>query len=259
MLVVYTMNLEPLYEQNCFEKLLDTVKKERRTKVLRYKNKKDQARSLGAGLLLKAGLEDCGIRYDTFEIREGLHGKPQALSEDIQYNLSHSGDCAVCSIADAPVGVDIERLDRFDVGADRTRRQCELIAKRCFQEKELFAILAGGKLSGLEADKQGREKLLIQLGLALKNAASDEKECRRIKEQFAEIWTRKESFAKECGRGMSMDFCTIDTQEEACFYSFAERQDYMVSVCGNPKLFESADILVKKVEIVDGGTVCMMN
>ena len=29
MLVVYTMNLEPLYEQNCFEKLLDTVKKER--------------------------------------------------------------------------------------------------------------------------------------------------------------------------------------------------------------------------------------
>jgi 4'-phosphopantetheinyl transferase len=41
----------------------------------------------------------------------GPHGKPQLpASTGLHFSLSHSGDVALCAVADAPVGVDVEAI-----------------------------------------------------------------------------------------------------------------------------------------------------
>ena len=53
-------------------------------------------------------------------IRKGYGGKPYLAKEpDIHFNLSHSGEWAVCAISSSPVGVDIQHCDegRRDVAS----------------------------------------------------------------------------------------------------------------------------------------------
>ncbi len=51
---------------------------------------------------------------------KGSNGKPYLLGRpDFHFNLSHSGVWAVCAVADAPVGVDIQQLRPVTVKIER--------------------------------------------------------------------------------------------------------------------------------------------
>ncbi len=78
--------------------------------------KKHEVQSKGAGLLLEKVLALCfdGKSSDDFEKSVGKHGKP--LLKGVEYNLSHSGDLAVCAISDKPVGCDVEKVRRAPEG-----------------------------------------------------------------------------------------------------------------------------------------------
>lgn len=82
---------------------------ERQEQVMRYRFANDRRLCLGAGLLAadllrKSGATDLTLGY-------GPHGKPYLLNHPtIHFNLSHSGSLAVCVVADAPVGVDVETI-----------------------------------------------------------------------------------------------------------------------------------------------------
>lgn len=71
---------------------------------------------LCAGLALDACLKTVGLREKTVETAIDLHGKPYFPQyPEWHFSLSHSGDWAVCALADLPVGVDIEQWRLLDI------------------------------------------------------------------------------------------------------------------------------------------------
>lgn len=100
-------------------------------------------------------------------------------NESCFYSISHSGDYVTCVISDRKVGVDIENKFR-SVFSEGKKEQLERIAKKCltYQECTYFEIL----------DNHKKIELLLK------------------------YWTRKESYSKAIGKGLGMDFATIDTE-----------------------------------------------
>lgn len=59
----------------------------------------------------------------------GPNGKPSLLGENApHFNLAHSGELAVCAVADQPVGIDLEAI--------RPRKSASDLAKRWFHANE---------------------------------------------------------------------------------------------------------------------------
>lgn len=88
---------------------------ERRAKVLRYRFKKDQCLSLGAGLLCAHALQEAGV--DDLTLGFGTYNKPYLLHcPNIHFNLSHSGTMVLCAVASQEVGADVEKCHEYDSG-----------------------------------------------------------------------------------------------------------------------------------------------
>ncbi len=83
--------------------LLNTLSPSRRDRAAAIRHPQARARSVAAGLLLKALLGD-----KTAELTADSLGKPTVPG--VHFNLSHSGDWAVCALSDGPVGVDVEQI-----------------------------------------------------------------------------------------------------------------------------------------------------
>lgn len=81
-----------------------------------YKNEKSLLQSLAGKCLLLHGLEkrmNKRISEDDIMMEKLEHGKPYLVNHrDIEFNISHSGDFAICSISMHSTGVDIENTDR---------------------------------------------------------------------------------------------------------------------------------------------------
>jgi 4'-phosphopantetheinyl transferase len=129
----YILNLDTLYdEQIYYESFMKLpnhgIWKNRRENILRYKFKEDRIRSLGVGLLLlhilkKHGKENSKIKFNEF-------GKLYITDDEFQFNLSHSGNYAVCSFGLGSNGVDIEQYQKCDYD----------IAKSFFDQREYALI-----------------------------------------------------------------------------------------------------------------------
>lgn len=118
--------------------------------------------SRGALRLLLAAYT--GQRADQLEFRYGSQGKPSIDSEELQFNLSHSGGlCTAVFARDIRVGVDIEEKSRDASFLD--------LAERFFAPSERRAL------------------------------ASMPEE--RIRDAFYAVWTRKEAYIKALGEGVT--------------------------------------------------------
>ena len=103
--------------------------KYRQQKIDNYLDEKDKRLSLGAGLLLKYALKQCGIEGD-LSIETKHNNKPYIAGKDIYFNLSHSGDKVMCVISSSEVGCDIEKIRNINLD----------IAKRYFFGSEYDLI-----------------------------------------------------------------------------------------------------------------------
>lgn len=107
------------------------------------------------------------VRPDTITLTEGEHGRPALappLAGAMQFNWSHSGECALVALArEVTPGVDVELV--------RTRASALDIAERFFTARE------SAWLRGLPADRQ------------------------RL--AFLELWTAREAVLKATGRGIA--------------------------------------------------------
>ena len=101
---------------NCISDLQgkELLTPERRSRMERYLRKTDQARCLGAGLLLRYAFGEEGAA----QILPDDLGKPY-LPEGPFFNLSHSGDKVVLLVADRPSGVDIEQIAPWSAAVAR--------------------------------------------------------------------------------------------------------------------------------------------
>lgn len=101
------------------------VSRERQEKALRCRLAEDRKRSLGAALLLQAGLlQTIPDFLPPAELETGPGGKPllsgyhsregrwKPLAPSLECSLSHSGRYAACVLSDAPVGIDLESVCR---------------------------------------------------------------------------------------------------------------------------------------------------
>lgn len=160
---VYITSIEPLDDQRLFNSLYDRMPEYRQHKIDRLVMPKDKQRSLAAGLLFEYALKEAGITKP--EISEGENGKP-FLKEYPQFffNISHSGDFALCVVANSEVGCDVETITG-DANLD--------IAKRFFTNEEYEMIVS-------KPDDESKREL------------------------FFRLWTLKETFIKLTGVGMSM-------------------------------------------------------
>ena len=96
MLKLYYANIGLLNDEQVFQSVLEKVNVQRREKVLRCKQKKDQIRSLLAGYLLRIALEKEGMDYEKTSISILENGKPVISGNlDLHFSLSHAGDYAV--------------------------------------------------------------------------------------------------------------------------------------------------------------------
>ncbi len=128
MINTYYADIRCLENETLFREKVKQLSPYRQQKIAILRNDRDRNRSLGAGLLLDHGLAVYGLQERSVEYDIGQWGKPALkYHPEICFSLSHSGDYAICTIGDRPVGNDIEHV-----------REGRLkVANRFFAEEEL--------------------------------------------------------------------------------------------------------------------------
>ena len=130
---------------------------ERMAKIDRLKPGKSKLASIGAELALIQAVKD-NISGAEIPLRCGYMpgGKPYLLEyPDFFYNISHSGDYAVCAAADSPIGVDIQKLRKPDMRIAERRFTEDEYNYICKDEDRNFFRIWTRKESILKADGAG--------------------------------------------------------------------------------------------------------
>ncbi|MBQ8497363.1 MAG: 4'-phosphopantetheinyl transferase superfamily protein [Clostridia bacterium] len=129
----YYLNFVSLRTEEAIETYIHEVTPERKARIETTKRLETKASLLGAGLLLKAVLKkEYGLSDFSLETNE--FGKPFIKDRaDIHFNLSHSGDVAVCTVSDTDCGADIE--------STTAPHETMAVANRFFSRNEYAAMM----------------------------------------------------------------------------------------------------------------------
>lgn len=160
---VYFADVSALNDNEIYRAIYEKTSAERRKTADRYAHRKNKNLSIGASMLLNAGLENYGLHESNMIYRFGANGKPYFENAPfIQFSISHSDDKVMVCFSECEAGCDIERIRDIDFG----------IAKRFFCPSEYEAILA-------ETEEAKRN------------------------DTFFRFWTLKESYLKMTGKGFA--------------------------------------------------------
>lgn len=198
-----------LEDKEIFEKWYHRMPQYRKNKIDKYKPLRSKRLSLGAGILLYKGLEMLGagdaVIFDDDNQKPHVQG-----ATDLEFNLSHSGNLAVCAFSDTGVGIDVQETERFS----------ENLMNHIYKAEEI-------KYIKLRSKNQLEEELLC-----------------------TKMWTMKESIMKYYGKGLSMDprRIFIDMEHgsrvyyegealEGIFFTEFELSGYYVTVCSGYENF----------------------
>lgn len=115
---VYAMNIKRI---RGIQQFLGYVSDTKHLHIQSFRDRRDAKGTLFAELMVRAlACERLGIRNSQVEFIRGSYGKPALASgEGFEFNLSHSGDWVVCVIDDAPVGIDVQRIEKADLDIAR--------------------------------------------------------------------------------------------------------------------------------------------
>ena len=94
-----------------FNIYLDKLPQSLKNKVFKFRRWQDSYASLFSKLLLKAALLNCSFSSFTFNDLQYTSLDRPFIEENIDFNLSHSGDFVVCALSnEGKVGIDIEEV-----------------------------------------------------------------------------------------------------------------------------------------------------
>ena len=100
------------------EKLLNCLSEDRRKKADAYLFPDDKRRCAVGQLLAEYTLQRlCGNWIDRSRFKRTETGKPVIEgSDELFFNISHSGNWVCCAAANVPVGIDVEKISDIDRG-----------------------------------------------------------------------------------------------------------------------------------------------
>lgn len=190
---IYFENVRKYYNKNLFESYYCSLPEYRKRIIDKLKTTKSKCLSLSAENLLRYALKASGTDLISSEPIFNEYGKGSfpSVSDVFQYNLSHSGDYAVCAVNHGPeqIGCDVEKIRKVNFN----------VAKRFFTEKEYETVLS---------------------------EASEEKRL----ETFFRFWTLKESYIKALGTGLHKSLRSFEitvSKEGNIFLSGDENGNYV--------------------------------
>lgn len=212
---IYVAEVGELFGEHMPLALYEMLTPERREKIKRIRIESEQRRSAAVGLLLEYGLRQrgyslvCDHGFQKLGISRETYGKPYLTgTEQLFFNLSHSGSYAAAVFSDEPVGIDVERVRPADLA----------LAKRFFAAEEYAAL----------------------------RAVSDERDMGgRLDREFIRLWTRKESYIKAVGEGMHLPLADFSVLVETVSYgqfgtyylsTWEMFDDAVLSVCAGKEI-----------------------
>ncbi|MGN0348104.1 MAG: 4'-phosphopantetheinyl transferase family protein [Roseburia sp.] len=217
---IYYARLTPLYAERIFGKSLLLLPELRRKKIERYRHLEDRCRSLGAGLLLEEGLRRRG-----FTLLDGVRDCKKIAIVEGEHGKPYFSGCRELFFNMSHAGnYAVAAFSEKEIGVDIEclGRYRESIVRRFFCEDEKAYL----------------------------DAAED------TEQAFLEIWTKKESYIKALGRGISLPLDSFSSLESRPpIRTWSKPEGYCISACGSEvwsaKLFE-LDFEVDFEKLFDG-------
>lgn len=110
--------------------LMDLVVPARKEKIEKFYFDKDKIHSLFAEVLLRFALwEQYGLEDNQIRFQYNKYGKPYLVDlNHVFFNISHSGKWVLCGLADKPLGIDVEQINK---------NQDLSIADKLYSDKEM--------------------------------------------------------------------------------------------------------------------------
>ena len=254
---VSAASVSELCELSFYEKAYQIIPKERQEKIDRLRMEKDKRRSLGAYLLFLWGMKKRGLRAEDFCIAYGKEGKPYLDgTEGVFFNLSHSGEYAVCAVSEKEIGCDVEKISECRLTlAKRFFSAAEydmLLAQETEEEKqELFYRLWTLKESFIKAVGKGLYLPLASFSIVFPKKDSGRKDS-RMESSFGEYGAGGCS-GEDFRKNISVEFET-DFLEKKDYY-FREiffSPEYKCALCGlDRRIGEEDGVLFEKVQLSD--------
>ncbi len=120
------------------EWLLEADESKRREISLMRQEDKRRLRIAADHLCRTAAAEALGLSPAEVKFGKNEHGKP--ITDGMEFNLSHSGDIAVCAVSDKPVGIDIEAVREIRPDAAKRFASAEELEYIGGDQRRLFEI-----------------------------------------------------------------------------------------------------------------------
>lgn len=136
MVKLYVADISSLPDPLSVPEVLQKLLLERQNRIHNMKQEKSRKQSMGVGLLLHKVLALYHMQDSKVFVDE--HGKPRI--EELEFNLSHSGNMVICAVSEEPVGCDVEEIRKTSKG----------VAKRCFSDREQAYV---SQFTGEEYDR----------------------------------------------------------------------------------------------------------
>ena len=116
MIQIYVMDISKLKKQEFYEKAYALSDYKRQQKADALNTAAGKACCIGAGLLLSFSLGKIGICLKKTELVYNEFGKPFLDGyKDVFFNLSHSGCMVACVVGDVPCGIDIQKVQPYNL------------------------------------------------------------------------------------------------------------------------------------------------
>jgi len=133
MVNIYSIRIDSYIDSEIYDYLLQLVSEEKRAKIKKFKFLEDGLRCLLGNLLSRyAIIKRTGYKNNELKFSVTEYNKPILTEPDkSNFNISHSGNWAVCAISDAPVGIDVELIKTIELE----------IAKRFFTNYEYTCLM----------------------------------------------------------------------------------------------------------------------
>ncbi|MBQ3046269.1 MAG: 4'-phosphopantetheinyl transferase superfamily protein [Clostridia bacterium] len=114
---VYRVNIKDI-EPNQLSAWFEQMDDKRKNAVNRMAIEQKRKLRTAADALCREAISDyCGIAPDDIVFEYSEKGKPYAKGLPVYFNISHSGDYAVCAVSDCEIGIDIEKIKPFNIRA----------------------------------------------------------------------------------------------------------------------------------------------